>query len=164
MAPLSLSVCSHALDTLIYSWPWICSWLNCCWVAHLCPISQARILELVAISFSRGSSWPRDQTPASCIGRWILSHWATREAQLVECMDAKLADAEGRLYSMYYGILYKGLEFSRFCCWQVVLEQILHGYGRQLYLLWAVSILRSIILTHLWDFNSWDRTWHIVSH
>ena len=31
-------------------------------------ISQARILEWVAISFSRGSSWPRDQTHVSCMG------------------------------------------------------------------------------------------------
>ena len=36
---------------------------------------QARILERV--SFSRGSSPPRDWTQASCIGRWILYHWAT---------------------------------------------------------------------------------------
>ena len=31
--------------------------------------------------FSRGSLWPRDQTYVSCIGRQILYHWATREAQ-----------------------------------------------------------------------------------
>ena len=43
-------------------------------------ISQARILEWVAISYSRGSSQPRDQTCVSCIGRQILYHWATREA------------------------------------------------------------------------------------
>ena len=30
-------------------------------------ILQARILELVAFSFSRGSSQPRDQTQVSCI-------------------------------------------------------------------------------------------------
>ena len=35
-------------------------------------ISQARMLEWVAISFSRGSSRPRDQTSVLCIGRWIL--------------------------------------------------------------------------------------------
>ena len=29
--------------------------------------SQARILEWAAISFSRGSSWPRDQTHVSCL-------------------------------------------------------------------------------------------------
>ena len=33
-------------------------------------ISQARILEWVAISFSRGSFQPKDQTRVSCIGRW----------------------------------------------------------------------------------------------
>ena len=27
-----------------------------------------------------GSSWSRDGTNVSCIGRWILYHWATREA------------------------------------------------------------------------------------
>ena len=45
-------------------------------------ISQARILEWVAISYSRGSSQPRDQTHISCISRWVLSHWATREIHL----------------------------------------------------------------------------------
>ena len=46
-------------------------------------ILQARILEWVAISFSRGSSRPRNWTRisyVSCIGRWVLYRWATREA------------------------------------------------------------------------------------
>ena len=45
---------------------------------------QARILEQVAISSSRGSSPPRDWTHnsfVSCIGRWILYHWATWETR-----------------------------------------------------------------------------------
>ena len=42
-------------------------------------ITQARILEWVAISFSRGSSWPRDQTHISCTSRWTLYHWAIWE-------------------------------------------------------------------------------------
>ena len=40
-------------------------------------ISQAKILQRVAISFSRGSSWPRDQTQVShisCTGRQVLYH------------------------------------------------------------------------------------------
>ena len=41
---------------------------------------QAKILEWVAISSSRKSSQPRDQTHVSCIGRRTLYHWATREA------------------------------------------------------------------------------------
>ena len=42
-------------------------------------ISQARILEWIAISFSRESSWPRDWTLISCIGRQIVYQWATKE-------------------------------------------------------------------------------------
>ena len=47
-------------------------------------IFQARILEWVAISFSRGSSRPRDQIHITCIshiGRQILYHCTTLEAQ-----------------------------------------------------------------------------------
>ena len=43
-------------------------------------ISQARVLEWVAISWSRGFSQPRDRTPVSCAGRRILEHCATWEA------------------------------------------------------------------------------------
>ena len=42
-------------------------------------ILQARILEWGAMPSSRGSSWPRDGTHISCIGRWTLYHWATWE-------------------------------------------------------------------------------------
>ena len=44
-------------------------------------ISQARILEWVAVSFSRGSSPARNQTHIFCIGRQILYHRAAWEAQ-----------------------------------------------------------------------------------
>ena len=43
-------------------------------------IFQARILEWVAISFSRGSSQPRVQTWVSCIAGRFFTFWATREA------------------------------------------------------------------------------------
>ena len=42
-------------------------------------IFQARILEWVAISFSRGSSRPRDWTLVSCIVSRRFTVWATRE-------------------------------------------------------------------------------------
>ena len=44
-------------------------------------ISQARILEWVAMSYSRESSWPRDQTQISCIVGRFFTIWATREAK-----------------------------------------------------------------------------------
>ena len=59
---------------------------NSLWPCGLYPgpslheISQARILERVAISFSRGFSWPKDWT---CNNRWILYHWAIWEARKV---------------------------------------------------------------------------------
>ena len=43
-------------------------------------ILQARILEWVAIFFSRGSSQPRNRTWVSCIADRHFNLWATREA------------------------------------------------------------------------------------
>ena len=56
-------------------------------------ILQARTLEWVAISFSRGSSWPRDQTHVSCIsctGKWILSNWPPWEVPYIESTQCEL--------------------------------------------------------------------------
>ena len=63
-AAQSLQLCPSICD------PWT--------VAHQAPlpmgILQARILEWVVISFSRGSSWPRDQTCVSCTaGRFFTA-------------------------------------------------------------------------------------------
>ena len=59
-------------------------------LAHQPPMSigilQARILEWVAMTFSRKSSWPKDGTwvsYVSCISRWVLYHW---EARLYCCV------------------------------------------------------------------------------
>ena len=43
-------------------------------------ILQARMLECVDIPFSRGSSWPRNQTWVSYIAGRFFTIWATREA------------------------------------------------------------------------------------
>ena len=43
-------------------------------------IFQARILEWVAISFSGGSSWPRDRIQVSRIADRCFNLWTTREA------------------------------------------------------------------------------------
>ena len=59
--------------------------MNCrLWGSFVHGIFQARILEWVAISSSRGSSWPWvDRNHVSYVpytGRWILSHCVTWEA------------------------------------------------------------------------------------
>ena len=42
-------------------------------------ISQAKVLEWVAISFSRECSWTRDWTPVSCFAGRFFTVWATRK-------------------------------------------------------------------------------------
>ena len=55
-----------------------------------CPWnSQARILEWVAISCSRGISWPRDWTQISCIAGRFFSIWAIGKSScdwIIECI------------------------------------------------------------------------------
>ena len=76
------------IDYCCCCWALSCVWLFCNPMDYSPPgssvhgIFQARVPKWVAISFSRGSSWPRDWTRVSCIGRRILYHWATREALL----------------------------------------------------------------------------------
>ena len=64
-----MHVCSRSCPTLFS--PVDCSLPN----SSVYGIFQARILEGVAISYPRGSSWPREWTHiswVSCIDRWIL--------------------------------------------------------------------------------------------
>ena len=65
-------------------------------------ILQARILEWVAISLSRGSSQPRDRTQVSCIVGRRFTVWATREA--VYSIG---------IYSEYLIITYNGKESEK---------------------------------------------------
>ena len=62
--------------------PMDCSWPD----SSVHEILQARILEWAAMSFSRGSPWPRDRTCVSCescIIRRVLYHQATWEALIL---------------------------------------------------------------------------------
>ena len=67
--------CSFAKSCLT-----LCNSMDCSHlVPSVCGIFQARILEWVALSYSKGSSWPMYWTyvsHSSCTGRWIIYHWA----------------------------------------------------------------------------------------
>ena len=64
------------------SCPTLCDPIDCSPPgSSLHGILQARILEWVAISFSRGSSQPRDRTQVSHIAGRLFNLWGTREAQ-----------------------------------------------------------------------------------
>ena len=50
------------------------------WILYqLSHKGSPRILEWVAYPFSRGSSWPRNQTGVSCIAEGFFTNWAVRE-------------------------------------------------------------------------------------
>ena len=62
---------------VVQSCPTLCDPMNCSSPgSSVHGIFQVRILEWVANSSSRGSSWTRDPTHVSCIGRRIPYHWA----------------------------------------------------------------------------------------
>ena len=75
-----VAVCACILS-LLQSCPTLCDPMDCNLPgSSVHGILQARILEWVAISFSRGSSQPRDRTCISCIAGRFFTIWATREA------------------------------------------------------------------------------------
>ena len=71
---ISLQLCAKSLQSCLT----LCNPMDCSLPGFFVHgILQARILEWVAISFSRRSSRPRDRTSISyisCIGRWVLYH------------------------------------------------------------------------------------------
>ena len=65
--------------------PTLCNPMDCSLpYSSIHGVFQARVLEWVAISFSRGSSQPRDQTWVSRIVVRCFTIWATREVTLFQ--------------------------------------------------------------------------------
>ena len=72
-------------------------------------IFQARILEWVAISFSRGSSRPRNQTRVSSTAGRRFTVWATREALVIQKnLPTKQKEIQ-RLRTQNYGCQREGI-------------------------------------------------------
>ena len=129
-------------------------------------IFQARKLEWVAISFSRGSSWPRDPTPVSCNDRWILYHCVIWEAQrsyliphkVLGCMlldlhrrAEALQDEDGAGHHLLYlrvvlpgwGVGRVGGQVQEFSS---CLKPVLHGPMR-----FSASVLLSSCVVMIWS-------------
>ena len=70
-------------------------------------ICQARMLEWVAMSCSRQSSWPRDRTCiscVSCIGRWVLYNYCHLGSPQISREFLKLLSYELFITSFFQGI------------------------------------------------------------
>ena len=93
---LTLSCCYRLVSQ---SCPTLCDPISCSPAASsVHGIFQAWILEWVAISFSRESSWCRDWTQVSRItGRYFIV-WATREAQVPQSPEYYLCGTDDGFY------------------------------------------------------------------
>ena len=72
-------------------------------------IFQARILEWVAIAFSRGSSWPKNRTQVSCIADRFFIVWTTKEAH-------PLSSLKTSALISYLSSLNTAFQNSKLCC------------------------------------------------
>ena len=70
-------------------------------------VSQARMLEWVAISFSRGSSQPRDWTWVAYIAGGFITGWVTRKT----CTQFKIIFKQTLIFSLIYE-LFRSMSFS----------------------------------------------------
>ena len=121
MYPFSLKLPAHACCYITVrrkeSCLTLCSPMDCNPpVSSVHGIFQARILEWVAIPFSRGSSPPRDQTLASRIAGRLFAMWATRAFPVnnIKALfeSASLRPKRFRTTALLFGIYSKGPEKS----------------------------------------------------
>ena len=78
------------LTEVAQSCPTLCDPMDCSLSgSSVYGIFQARVLEWIAISFSRGCSWPRNRTRVSHIAGRHFTVWATREATQKKSLATK---------------------------------------------------------------------------
>ena len=125
-------------------------------------ILQARLLEWVAISFSRGSSWPRDRTQVSCIAGRHFNLWATREAY-TELYKKDLHDPDnhdGMITDQQPDMLECEVKWA---LWSITMNKASGGDGIPVELFQilkddAVKVLHSIC-HQIWKTQQWSPNW-----
>ena len=81
----------------------LCNSMDCSWPASsIHRIFQTRILEWVAISFSRGYSQSRDRTRVSHTAGRLFTIWATREARLLGIYPDKNLNSERFIHPYFH--------------------------------------------------------------
>ena len=120
MDPLAPGAFTWTKDWFSKAYIWCCHCHFCVLVAQLCPspcdplgcslpefsvhgILQAKILEWVAISFSRGSSQPRDWTQVSCIAGRFFTIWVIRSINTIWYKEER-TDGEDIILNLHHFI------------------------------------------------------------
>ena len=111
-------------------------------------ISQARILKRVAMPFSRGSSWSRDQTHTSCISciagnpqSLLLSHQGSPIQDIYKALKTKLPETLCKNLLNWRSLTFERKYLSQKDQWL---------WNRQM---WATTQLRELGQTFLSSFN-----------
>ena len=116
------------------SCPTLCDSMD--YIVH--GILLARILECVAVPFSRGSSQPKDWTQVSCITGRFFTSWVTRD---LLNLGIELGSPELQAFQILYQLRYQGNPVEVYV-WKVAsLKPILP-------LFLATSVL---LLPHIWN-------------
>ena len=93
----------------------LCNLMDCSPPGSSVPgISLTRILEGVASSSSRASSWPKDRTCFSwvpCVGRWISHHCAAWEAPVLHINLIQKTEKCFTLYGNNENLIFKVTHF-----------------------------------------------------
>jgi len=109
--PVVMYGCEKKESEVAQSCPTLCDPMDCSLPgSSVHGIFQARVLEWVAISFSRESSRPKDRTRVSLIAGLRFTIWATREVTWMWELDYKESWAP-----------------KNWCFWTVRLEKTLEG-------------------------------------
>ena len=113
-------------------------------------ILQKRILEWVAVPFSRGSSWPWDSTQVSWIADRFFTIWATKEAQYVPL-------------AIYFkhGSVYMSVLLSQFIC-------CVHKFFSLCLCLYScpenkfINTILNVSWTILMQSEGWESMFHVI--
>ena len=81
-------------------------WTVACQAPLSMGIFQARILEWIAMSSSRGSSQPRDRTQISCITCGFFTIWATRKPKYTGLISLSLLQGIFLTQGSNWGLLH----------------------------------------------------------
>ena len=133
---------------------------------------QPRILEWVAISFSRGVFPTQRSNHISCIGRWILYCWTTRESPPPQ-MCTNYSPFVGKVMSLLFLFLFFFIYLFLSLLFNMLSRLIITFLPRSKYLLiswlqspsavilespqkWSLTLFPHLFLMKWWDWMPWS--------
>ena len=114
------------MNEVAQSCPTLCDPVDCSLSgSSVHGIFQATVLEWIAISFSSGSSQPRDRTWVSCIVDRCFTVWATREVKKAECR--RIDAFELWCWRRLLRVLWRARRFNQSILNEIISEYSLEG-------------------------------------